>query len=84
MSFRTDSFIAENAGPARGQYLTTFDSANLQVRADFFRNGKQLTAYVSFPTGLNAGQAFHQFYDQIHHYAESIGYSEPFRVVYTY
>jgi hypothetical protein len=62
-----------------GKYLGTFLSAGGQVRADLFDRGKEVHAFVSFPTGLNAGNAEDRYYNELLAYAESHGFADRFR-----
>lgn len=82
MAFQTDQQLAEGAAKEFGSYLTTFVSERGHVRADFFRRGKGVTAYVSFPTGLDAGSAGDPYYSNLWNYAREQGFPDQFRVVY--
>jgi hypothetical protein len=82
MAFRNDKRMTSHAPPTLGQYVVTFDSANEQVRADLFKRGDRVTAYVSFPSGLSASQATDSYYDELVNYAREEGFRDAFRVVY--
>jgi hypothetical protein len=84
MPFQTDKQLAEEKVSIFGEYIITFISEGGQVRADFTRRGGAVVAYVSFPTGLDATNATDSYYTELWDYAREHGFSDKFKVVYTY
>ncbi len=84
MPFQDDQRMTRANGREFGEYLITYLSEGGQVRADFFRRGKVVTAHVSFPTGLYAGNATDSYYSDLWNYAQEHGFQDQFKVVYTY
>jgi hypothetical protein len=83
MPFQADAALARDAGKTFGDYLTTFKSRAGQVRADLFRSSKLVKAYVSFPTGLDAGRVTDPYVSELWAYAREQGFADRFRVVLT-
>lgn len=50
---RDDPVMRADLNRNFGQYLGTFDSANCQVRADLFKRGAHVYAYISFGQGFS-------------------------------
>jgi hypothetical protein len=84
MRFETDSRMVQSNGREFGEYMLTFISERGQVRADFFRRGKIVTAYVSFPTGLDATTAADSYITELWGYAREHGFPDQFKVVLSY
>jgi hypothetical protein len=74
--------IEEDFGHIYGKYLGTFFSAGGQVRADLFDRVKDVVAYVSFPTGLYAGNVEDRYYNELQAYAKSHGFVDRFRLLF--
>jgi hypothetical protein len=77
-----DKEYEEDIGPYYGKYLGTFLSAHGQVRADLFDAVTAVNAYVSFPTGRNAGNVEDGYVNELYSYAESHGFRERFHFLY--
>jgi hypothetical protein len=82
MPFQVDQRVAADAGTLFGEYLTTFTSSGGQVRADLFRRGKVLVAYVTFPTGFDAGSVTDPYVSELRDYAREQGYPDQLRIIY--
>ncbi len=78
-----DKELEEDASPHFGKYLGTFVSAHGQVRADLFDDRSEVTAYVSFPTGLNPSSAEDRYVNELRKYAADQGFSQRFRLVFS-
>jgi hypothetical protein len=78
-----DKEYEEDVGPYYGKYLGTFLSARGQVRADLFDDGKNVNAYVSFPTGMNASNVEDRYVNELQNYSESQGSSHRFQIVFS-
>jgi hypothetical protein len=77
-----DKEFEEDVGPYYGKYLGTFISAHGQVRADLFDAIKEVNAYISFPTGRNAGNVEDRYVELLYSYAASQGFRDRFRFLY--
>jgi hypothetical protein len=77
-----DPIVEEDFGQIYGKYVGTFFSAGGQVRADLFDRIKDVVAYVSFPTGLYAGNVEDSYYNELEAYAKSHGFADRFRLLY--
>jgi hypothetical protein len=82
MQLVQDKELEEDLSPYNGKYLGTFFSARGQVRADLFDDGSEVTAYVSFPTGLDGSTVEDRYVGILNEYAESQGFADHFRWVY--
>jgi hypothetical protein len=81
MPFKKDMKYAAEIGKAFGEYLITYQSEHGQVRADLFRPGKRVLAYVSFPTGLSASHVTDRYYSELWAYAREHGFAEDFEIL---
>jgi hypothetical protein len=82
MAFKQDAKYAAEVGGVFGEYLTTFISEpHGQVRADIFRKGQRVEAYVSFPTGILASGATEPYVNALWDYARSQGFADQFRLI---
>lgn len=79
-----DKEYEEDVGPHYGRYLGTYLSANGQVRADLFDAVTAVNAYISFPTGRNAGNVEDRYVSELYSYAASRGFRDRFHFLYTY
>ena len=77
-----DKEYEEDVGPYYGKYLGTFLSAHGQVRADLFDAVTAVNAYISFPTGRNAGNVQDRYVEVLYSYAASQGFRDRFRFLY--
>jgi hypothetical protein len=78
-----DDELEKDAGSYFGKYLGTFVSARGQVRADLFDDSSGMTAYVSFPTGLNASSVEDRYVNELDSYAQSQGFAQRFQIVFS-
>ena len=78
-----DKEYEEDIGPSYGRYLGTFFSAHGQVRADLFDAITVVNAYISFPTGRNAGNVEDRYVEKLYAYATSQGFGDRLRFLYT-
>jgi hypothetical protein len=83
MPFETDTKFAANVGPMFGDYFGTFISEHGQVRADLFRCGERLVAYLSFPTGLGADAVTDRYVSDLYSYAQEHGFEDRIRLILT-
>ncbi len=82
MPFQKDEKYAAEVGSVFGEYLTTFVSEPRgQVRADVFRKGKRVEAYVSFPTGIDASGVTEPYVSALWAYARNEGIADQFRLI---
>jgi hypothetical protein len=80
--FQKDETYASRVGTVFGEYVTTFTSSPTgEVRADLFRRGTLLEAYVSFPTGLDAGSVTEPYVTALWEYAREHGAADHFRLL---
>ena len=77
-----DKVYEERYARYYGKYLGTFLSAGGQVRADLFDRGKEVHAFVSFPTGLDPGNVEDRYVNELYSYAERHGFADRFRLLY--
>ena len=84
MLFQTDPRIDKETERRFGEYLITFYGETNQVRADLFRRGGEVKAYVSFSPGLYGGNATDHYYGELWDYAREHGFADQFKVVYTH
>jgi hypothetical protein len=77
-----DKEFEEDVGPYYGKYLGTFISAHGQVRADLFDAGKEVIAYISFPTGMSGSNVEDEYVSELYLYAKSKGFRDRFRMMY--
>jgi hypothetical protein len=77
--FEKDDHIVRVAPPRYGEYLTTYYSDHAQVRADMFRRGETVTAYVTYPAGRK--NVTDKYWSDLREYAASHGITESFRIV---
>jgi hypothetical protein len=82
MQLVQDKELEEETGPYYGTYLGTFLSSRGQVRADLFDDGSEVTAYVSFPTGLDGTNVQDRYVSILNEYAASQGFGDRFRMIY--
>lgn len=81
MPFQTDEDLARDVRKTFGEYITTFTSKGGQVRADLFRSGRVVLAYVSFPTGLDASSVTDPYVSELWTYARAQGIADNFKVI---
>jgi hypothetical protein len=82
MSFHKDERYGADVGIDFGEYLTTFVSEpHGQVRADVFRQGKRVAAYVSFPTGIDATRVTEPYVSALWDYARKEGVADYFHLI---
>jgi hypothetical protein len=82
MPFKKDQKYAVEVESVFGEYLTTFVSEPRgQVRADVFRQGKRVAAYVSFPTGLDASVVNEPYVSALWEYARKEGVADRFQLI---
>lgn len=65
-----------------GEYRSSFESDNQEVRADLFERGGQLLAYVSFAAGLDAESVTDSWLRHLHRKADDLGFSGKLRLIY--
>jgi hypothetical protein len=82
MPFQTDPRVSALAGKLWGEYLTSYTSSRGEVRAELFRKGGQVTAYVSFPTGLDGIGVKDPYVTELRTYAREQGFADQFEFVY--
>jgi hypothetical protein len=82
MQLVQDKKLKKAVGRDYGEYLGTFFSARRQIRADLFDNGARVTAYISYPTGLNPTIVEDRYVDILDEYAQCEGFADRFRYVY--
>jgi hypothetical protein len=78
-----DKEFEEEVGPYYGKYLGTYFSATGQVRADLFDAVTKVNAYISFPTGKNAGNVENRYGTDLYSYAKSQGIRDRFHMLYS-
>lgn len=83
MPFQREQQVADDVVKMFGEYLTTFISKEGQVRADLFRRGRVVEAYVSFPSGMDATNVTDPYYGELWAYAREQGFADHFKVIYT-
>lgn len=84
MPFLQDDQLAHELRAAFGDYLTSFISEPKgEVRADLFRSGRYVMAYVSFPTGAAASNVMDTYIEELRTYAREQAPPEQFRMIYT-
>jgi hypothetical protein len=82
MPFQREEKYAAEVGSVFGEYLTTFVSEPRgQVRADVFRQGKRVAAYVSFPTGIDASDVTEPYVRALREYARKEGVADHFQLI---
>jgi hypothetical protein len=81
MPFQTDDTLETEVRKAFGEYITTFTSKGGQVRADLFRTGRVVMAYVSFPTGLDAISVTDPYVSELWNYAREQGIADNFKLI---
>jgi hypothetical protein len=77
-----DKELEEDLSPFYGKYLGTFFSARRQIRADLFDDGVRVTAYLSYPTGLNPTNIDDRYVSELREHAASEGFADRFSFVY--
>ncbi len=77
-----DKALKKAAGSDFGKYLGTYFSERRQIRADLFERGGQVTAYISYPTGLNPTIIEDRYVSDLDEYAARHGFADRFRYVY--
>ncbi|HZW32531.1 MAG TPA: hypothetical protein VFF52_17590 [Isosphaeraceae bacterium] len=82
MQLIQDKALKRAVGRDYGKYLGTYFSERREARADLFDLGGRVTAYISYPTGLNPTNIEDPYYDELLDYAESQGFANRFRIVY--
>jgi hypothetical protein len=83
MTLIQDQALKKAVGSDYGKYLGTFFSARGQVRADLFDDGLRVTAYISYPTGLNPTNIEDRYVSLLREHAASEGFSDRFRLVHS-
>jgi hypothetical protein len=82
MPFQRDEKYATEVGKAFGEYMATFVSEpSGQARADIFRTGRLVNAYVSFPTGIDASEASEPYVTALWDFARKEGFADRFRLI---
>jgi hypothetical protein len=76
-----DRALKKAVGREFGKYLGTFFSERRQARADLFDDGVHVTAYISYPTGLNPTNIEDRYVSVLRNYAECQGFADRFRLV---
>ena len=76
-----DKALKKAVGSDYGKYLGTYFSARRQVRADLFDDGVRVTAYVSYPTGLNPTNIEDRYVSELREYTAGQGFASRFRFV---
>jgi hypothetical protein len=82
MQLTHEKEIEEDLSPFYGKYLGTYMSPRRQARAYLFDNGVRVTAYITYPTGLNPTNIEDPYYEELLDYAEKQGFADRFRFVY--
>jgi hypothetical protein len=82
MQLIQDRALKKAVGSDYGKYLGTYFSARRQVRADLFDDGVRVTAYLSYPTGLNPTNIEDRYVSELREYAASQGFADRFSFVY--
>jgi hypothetical protein len=84
MPFKKDEIYAAELRGVFGEYLTTFVSEpSGQVRADVFRRGTRVAAYVSFPTGIDASETTEPYVSALREFALREGVADHFKLIYS-
>ena len=81
MQLIQDKALKKAVGNDYGKYLGTYFSARREARADLFDLGGRVTAYISYPTGLNPTNIEDRYMEPLLDYAESQGFADRFRIV---
>ena len=76
-----DKALKKAVGTDYGKYLGTYFSARREARADLFDLGGRVTAYISYPTGLNPTNIEDPYVNELLDYAERQGFADRFRFV---
>src|SRR5438105_4532724 len=78
MQLIQDKELEKAVGSDYGKYLGTFFSTRRQIRADLFDDGARVTAYLSYPTGLNPTNIEDRYVSELREYAASRGFADRF------
>jgi hypothetical protein len=81
MKLIQDKVLKKEVGKDYGKYLGTYFSARRQARADLFDDGVRVTAYVTYPTGLNPTNIDDPYDNELLDYAQKEGFADRFRFV---
>jgi hypothetical protein len=81
MPFAIDAKLRDDVGTTFGDYLSTFKSANGQVRADIFSRGDRLEAHVTFPTGLETETVTDKYVSELWTFAGERGFANRIRLI---
>lgn len=81
MKLSQDQALKKEAGTQYGRYLGTYFSTRRQARADLFDDGIRVTAYITYPTGLNPTNIEDPYDDELLDYAKRQGFAARFRFV---
>jgi hypothetical protein len=82
MPFVKDLAVAEEVGNVFGEYDSTFTSDTGQIRAELFRRGGTMIAYVSFAPGWNAQNATDKYLAQLQRHADDAGFPGKLRITF--
>jgi hypothetical protein len=81
MNLIQDKALKKEASPYYGKYLGTYFSARREARADLFDHGGRVTAYITYPTGLNPTNIEDPYDEELLDYAKKQGFEDRFRFV---
>jgi hypothetical protein len=81
MKLIQDKALKKDVGNDYGKYLGTYFSARREARADLFDCGGRVTAYITYPTGLNPTSIEDRYVEDLLDYAQSQGFADRFRFV---
>jgi hypothetical protein len=82
MPFAKNPTIAEEVGDVFGEYDSTFTSDTGQVRAELFRRGGSMIAYVSFASGWNVQNITDKYLAQLERHAAEAGFPGKLRITF--
>lgn len=82
MPFEKNAAFAEDVGTTYGEYESTFVSENGQVRAELFRQGEILVAFVSFANGRQLQDITDRYHAALEKHAAEIGFAGKLRILF--
>lgn len=83
MPFNRNTSFADDVGTTFGHYDSTFTSDTGQVRAELFRRGDSLVAYVSFADGLQIQDVTDKYLAALEAHATEAGCPGRLRIEYS-
>lgn len=83
MPFVKNTAFAEDVGDTYGNYDSTFTSETGQVRAELFRRGGSLVAYISFADGRSIQEITDNYIAALERHAAELGFPGKLRLMYS-